>query len=505
MTDTPCAAGHVQLYRFVCVTLFSLAALVTAACGGGESAGAFQATVPGTGNEAPLYTATPTRTPTLSPTATFTPTHTLTPTLTPTPTQTDTPTPTLTPSHTPTLTPSPTHTPSSTPTVALLTLTPASAAGNPPAVDIEPAGFSDAAGWSCGAFPCEDDVEGFLRRIQVPPGFTLEHVGQLPGQPQHITYGRDGRLYATVLTDIERNGAVVVLDEATGESTPHSTGYVSPVGLAFQPGTDVLYVSARVTATDGGVIYRVPPGGGAPVPAVQDLPCCWREIDNQVNGLAFGADGQLYVGVSSLSDYTEAENPQVARYRELVPLEAAVLRANPHTGDTEVYAEGIRHPFDVTFDSTGQGYSTDNGILAGPGDRILALQPGGHHRFPYWRDLGCTECPATRADLDYTDTLLNLPDYTLPRGLVAYTGAQFPANLFDNVFVALWHDNGFGQRVVRIDPSAIPEEPEERAAYTPPPFVTGLIRPIDVAVAPDGSLVVADAVYGHVWRVRYTE
>jgi hypothetical protein len=34
--------------------------------------------------------------------------------------------------------------------------------------------------------------------------------------------------------------------------------------------------------------------------------------------------------------------------------------------------------------------------------------------------------------------------------------------------------------------------------------VTGLVRPIDVIQDADGALVVADSIYGHIWRIRYT-
>jgi glucose/arabinose dehydrogenase len=75
--------------------------------------------------------------------------------------------------------------------------------------------------------------------------------------------------------------------------------------------------------------------------------------------------------------------------------------------------------------------------------------------------------------------------------------------MFNSVFVALWHDNGAGQRIVRVEPGNIPTDPETLATWQPEPFMTGLLRPIDVTVAPDGSLVVVDSVYGHVWRVSY--
>ena len=54
--------------------------------------------------------------------------------------------------------------------------------------------------------------------------------------------------------------------------------------------------------------------------------------------------------------------------------------------------------------------------------------------------------------------------------------------------------------MIRVDPRRVGDD-----NYVPQAFVTGLIRPIDVTVAPDGSLVVADYVYGHIWRVVYDD
>ncbi|NWF67811.1 MAG: PQQ-dependent sugar dehydrogenase [Chloroflexi bacterium] len=434
------------------------------------------------GAGAPLYTATPT----------FSPTPTVTPTATPSPTRTPTPTPTSTATQT--------RTPTPVPTTALLTLTPASSEGAPPAVPALSAGLSASEGWTCGDFPCADDIVGFMLRIQVPPGFRLQHVGRFPGQPLQITYGPDGRLYAALLTDGARNGAVYAMD-ADGSSTLYAGPFVSPIGLAFQPGTDVLYVSARLTPTQGGGLWRVT-GDGQIETVLDNLPCCFQVIDNQPNGLVFGPDGYLYLGVGALTDHLEAA-PEVARrqpFADLVPYEASVLRIQPHTGVVEVYAEGIRNPYDLTFDAAGQFYATDNGLLSGPGDRLLALTPGGHYGWPYWRNRGCADCPLLRADITYQPDLLRFPDYTLPRGLVAYTAMQFPQNYFNTLFVALWNGREGAQRIVNIDPRA-PSIGAE--GYVPTPFVTGLIRPVDVALAPDGALVVADFIYGHIWRVSY--
>jgi hypothetical protein len=460
-----------------------LAALVLAACAPGEERQVFQATLPPDDQQAPIYTATPTRTPTL--------THTPTPTLTFTPT--------LTPTFTPTLTATPT--PSPTPTVELLTLTPVSRAGLPAAYRSQPADVTEPEGWSCGDFPCEDDIAGFMERIRVPPGYALEHVGRFPGQPMQITYGADGRLYATVLENGTRSGAVYALDEA-GNSERYSGEFVSPVGLAFQPGTDTLYVSARLTLEKGGGLWRVSSDGTTEL-VIDDLPCCFSIIDNQPNGMVFGPDGYLYLGVGSITDHAEPPNPERQQFAFIQPNEAAILRIQPHTGEVETYAQGIRNPYGLTFDSNGQFFATDNGLLEGPGDRLLRVDEGGHYGWPYWRGRGCAACPLTDHRLDIGADLVRFSDYTLPRGITAYTGQQFPENMFDSLFVALWNGLPHAQRVVRIDPRTVPTDPDALAEYVPEPFVTGLIRPTDVTVAPDGSLIVADYIYGHVWRVRF--
>src|SRR5690606_18677182 len=119
-------------------------------------------------------------------------------------------------------------------------------------------------------------------------------------------------------------------------------------------------------------------------------------------------------------------------------------------------------PFDLAIDSAGQLYATDNGLVSGEGDRVLKVEPEAHYGWPYWWSRGCTGCPTQPGNIIVSPDLLAFPDYTLPRGIVAYNGTQFPANLFDNLFVTLWNGIEGGQRVVRIDP----QQAASRKAYT---------------------------------------
>ena len=123
---------------------------------------------------------------------------------------------------------------------------------------------------------------------------------------------------------------------------------------------------------------------------------------------------------------------------------------------------------------------------------MLTINPGGHYGWPFWYGRGCLECPLPQGIADFQPDLLPFPDYTIPRGLVAYTGQQFPQNLFNQLFVVLWNANDYGQRVVLIDPATPPQPPNEFEPAQALPFITGLIRPIDITLAPAGALVVGD-------------
>lgn len=376
-------------------------------------------------------------------------------------------------------------------------------AAPPPPITPQPAPLRATAGWSCEDFPCEGDLDGWLKRIGVPPGFAVEYAGDFPGQPMHITFGPDARLYATVLENGTRNGAIYALN-ADGTAEKISQSFISPVGLAFQPETGALFVTSRVTETAGGALWRLNVETGETTLIRGDLPCCRTVIDQQPEGIAFGADGFLYIGVGGLTDRGEPTQPERYRYATPQPLEAAILRVNPETGAAEVYAGGLRDPYDIAFDLNGAMYATDNGTAGGLGDRVLSITQGAHYGWPFYRSRGCEDCPPTDYSLPLQPDLLPLPAYTLPRGLTVYQGENYPANYAGSVFVTFWNGTAGGQRVVRLEPSSIPTDTDALTAFTPEPFITGLIRPVDVAVSPDGELWVADFIYGQVWRVVWT-
>jgi glucose/arabinose dehydrogenase len=103
-----------------------------------------------------------------------------------------------------------------------------------------------------------------------------------------------------------------------------------------------------------------------------------------------------------------------------------------------------------------------------------------------------------------------LQPHSAPLGIAFYEGSQFPAAYKGDAFVALhgsWNRaKRTGYKVVRL----IFKDGRPTGEYED--FLTGFVaddasvwgRPVDVAVARDGALIVTDDEGDAIWRVAYT-
>jgi glucose/arabinose dehydrogenase len=117
------------------------------------------------------------------------------------------------------------------------------------------------------------------------------------------------------------------------------------------------------------------------------------------------------------------------------------------------------------------------------------------------------EHPELRDKITVPDVLLQ--PHSAPLGLAVYTGTQFPRAYRNDIFVALhgsWNRaRRTGYKVVR----AILHDGKPTGEYED--FVTGFVindnevwgRPVGVAVAGDGSLLVSDDAGDRVWRISH--
>lgn len=250
----------------------------------------------------------------------------------------------------------------------------------------------------------------------------------------------------------------------------------------------------------------------APPRKLFDLPAGARN-NHWTRNLATDPDEKrLYVSVGS------ATNVDEEHIDEKQPQRAAILSARWDGSELEVFASGLRNPVGMAFEpSSGKLWTVVNerdmlGDDLVP-DYLTEVRKGAFYGWPY-SYFGSHEDPrkaGQRPDLVASATVPDfaLGAHTASLGLAFYKAGPFPRRYQGGAFVGQhgsWNRSQFaGYRVVFV--------PFEggRPAGEAQDFLTGFIkdeasnevygRPVGVAVARDGSLLVADDAGRTVWRV----
>ena len=354
----------------------------------------------------------------------------------------------------------------------------------PPSRDVEQPPYAES---ECSdKYPCNEDIEAWETRIQVRDGFAVEYVARLDAQPTVLEFGPDGLLYIATM------GGTIYRMEGDNTFTPFFSGLTVPTGMAFQPGTDRLYVSDRAInqSIDGeSRISYIEDGELTTI--IDGLPCCYTGY-HAANGIAFGPDGYGYVGVGSRADHGEIIGGPNAGEQDtnLHPYEATILRFSPDGSEVEVYARGFRNPYSLAWDADGNLYTADNSPDYNPPEEFYVVTPGGEHGYP-WYD--CEVCFSPPPGVEVIPPNFTYPPNSAPTGVTAYLHDQFPG-YYNGVFVVLWSALPWAQRIMWMAPGG-------NDGFV---FATGFGLPIDTAVSPAGSLYVTDWATGIIFRISYT-
>ncbi|MBS0279085.1 MAG: PQQ-dependent sugar dehydrogenase, partial [Proteobacteria bacterium] len=293
-------------------------------------------------------------------------------------------------------------------------------------------------------------------------------------------------------------------DKATTVAT-FADGFNRPHGLAFHNGA--LYVG------DADAVWKVEykngalKGGKKTRITRNDFP----KGGHSTRDIAFGPDGSLYVAIGSGANIEEGE-----------PAERAAVSKVNADGTLSTFASGLRNPVGIVFYP-----GTDNMFVTvnerdGYGDDLVPdylthVQKGAFYGWP-WAYIGHNPDPTygkNRPDMVAKTVVPDLlfQSHSAPLGLVFYEGSQFPKDYKGDAFVALhgsWNNaHPTGYKVVRVKFAG----GKPVGGYDD--FLTGFAkpgtspaqvwgRPAGLAVAKDGSLLVADDAGKTVWRVAYT-
>jgi glucose/arabinose dehydrogenase len=361
------------------------------------------------------------------------------------------------------------------------------------------------------ATPAVDNTSKFIPRPtgalpKAPDGFVVSIFAEDVPNARWMTVAPNGDVF---LSESDSGKVVVLRPSSNGARAARistfASGFAQPHGLAIHSGA--LYVA------DTKSIWRLPYADGA-------LKSKWKRehiadttpaqsVGHFTRNIVFDSKGDLFLTIGSKDNL--GENP--------LPY-ASVQKVNAN-GTLTSFASGLRNPVGIAFyPGTDNLYVTVNerdGLGDSlPPDYLTQIRPGDFLGWPY-AYTGAHADPSfgsKRPDLvrkaKTPDVLF--PAHSAPLGLVFYEGSQFPAAYKGDAFVALhgsWNSaHPTGYKIVRVHFSN--GKPEN--AYSN--FVTGWWdgsssparvwgRPVGLAVAKDGSLLIADDKCNTVWRVAY--
>lgn len=322
--------------------------------------------------------------------------------------------------------------------------------------------------------------------LQLPQGFHAEVFASRLTNPTSLTFGPDGTLYVSL-----ESGLILELKDADSDGKadsirPMGPGFVAPLGLAFHDGA--LYVSSRGSVhtmcdtDDDGEFDEFEE-------IIADLPVSGA---HQNNGLAFGPDGMLYMNVGSTCN--------ACIERDL--RNATIMQFKPDGSDGVVYASGLRNVYDLAFHpEDGTLFAADNGrddrgnLVP---EELNLIVEGGDYGWPFcWGDGGGANCQGT------IPPIAEMEPHSSADGLAFYTGDMFPSEYRNNIFIAMWGSLSgvYGRKVVRIELTKRDDTYDARVSE----FALGLNRPLDLVVAPDGALMIADYGANAIYRVFYKD
>ena len=340
--------------------------------------------------------------------------------------------------------------------------------------------------------------------LKVPKGFSIRTFASGLKNVRVIVVGYNGLVYATR----RDQGDVILLRDDNSDGTADGP----PQRVLHRPGVHGLALGdGRLYLATVKEIFVAPIRAdgtlGEATLLVGDLPDGGQHPNRT---LAFGPDGMLYVSVGSTCNACNETHPEAA----------TMLRMSPDGKNRAIVASGLRNT--IGFDwhpATGEFWGMDHGIdFLGDDEQLEELNllvQGKQYGWPHVYGEGTIYPQSTpnggltKAQWRSMSTpmVLGYTAHAAPMQMLFYRGAQFPQEYQGDAFVTMrgsWNRKPpSGYEVVRIrfqDGKPVGSEP----------FLSGFLsnggtrhfaRPMGLAVAKDGSLLVGDDANGVIYRV----
>lgn len=345
-----------------------------------------------------------------------------------------------------------------------------------------------------------------MAQIKAPEGFTVKPFASGLGNSRILAVAEDGTVYVSR----REEGDVLMLRDQNADGKADK----APVVVANRPQTHGLAVHDGklyiVTVKELFVADIMEDGTLGPLEMlVGDLPDSGQH-PNRV--LEFGPDGMIYLSVGSTCNACNESNAE----------NATMLRMSPDGQSRTIMASGLRNTIGYDWNpQTGELWGLDHGIDF-LGDEVQPeelnkIEQGKQYGWPHVHGAGDFNPQSTPVGgitkeqwrAQSTPMTLGYTAHAAPMQMKFYDGGSFPAEYQGDAFATMrgsWNRNpASGYEIVRV-------HFENGQPKTIEPFVTGFLtdggtthiaRPVGLAVAADGALLMADDANGVIYRIAY--
>jgi putative membrane-bound dehydrogenase-like protein len=359
-----------------------------------------------------------------------------------------------------------------------------------------------------------------ISALEVAPGLAATLVAEAPTitNPTNIDVDARGRIWLLEGFNYRKfkpkplraaGDRVVILEDTTGDG-------VSDKSTVFYQGTDIdaamgiavfgnkVYVSAYTK------IFVFTDTNGDDKPDKKEVLFTASgpaDHDHSTHAFVFGPDGRLYFngGNETRSVMDSAGNVIVDRAGYRVETkrepyqEGMAFRLEPDATKFEVLAYNFRNPYELALDSYGTVWQTDNDDDGNRSTRLNYVMEGGNFGYrdemtgAFWRVRRTNMEPEIPRQHWHSADPGSVPNVRIngagsPSGVTVYEGTLLPKQYQGTILHAdpgvnevrafATRSDGAGYSAERLP---IVESSKDK-----------MFRPVDVAVAPDGSLFVAD-------------
>ncbi len=367
-----------------------------------------------------------------------------------------------------------------------------------------------------------ESLKAILPEINVPDGFEVSLYAVVPDArsmavaPQGtVTFvgTRKDKVWSVVDRNRDR-----VADEVF-DFAPSLT-FDIPNGPCFSP-DGFLYIAERnrILKFPAAEFFFEGPDVAVDVvvPQGELIPAEEESFNHTARVCDIGPDGKLYVSLGQPHNIQPLDKQEMYDKAGI----GGIIRMNQDGSGREVFTRGVRNSVGQDFNpANGDLWWTDNqtdgmGDDIPPGELNRQTQAGQHFGYP-WLGGSSVEIPMYKdvprpEGVEFVPPQVEMQAHAADLGMTFYTGDSFPEKYRGGIFSA---QHGSWNRTVPVGAqimfTALDEEGNAAGTEV---FADGWLnhetgeyrgRPMDVAVLPDGSLIVSDDFAGAIWRIAYT-